>query len=248
MCSATALLCQCCTNCILQQGQHCPKPYTKKHCFSSDLNKNHCFSSDLKALPGSRNTSRATCPGAEQQPGRMEPSVLPAWSQLWHTKVFKTRLERAAIVILTQCFPEQCPITSLFVLMLIFTLCEPKSRQFMLCSICTMTFYWKELETPSGQKWAQDSQHHSPLWHREQLDSLKLQFWESCWGFISTLGNAETQNTMYCTHRARREPLLCPQTPTQPVPHPPKSQPLQHPNPHLGTPLHPPKQEAGAHC
>lgn len=31
-------------------------------------------------------------------------------------------------------------------------LCEAQCKQLMLCSICTMTFYWKELETPSGQK------------------------------------------------------------------------------------------------
>lgn len=58
-------------------------------------------------------------------------------------------------------------------------LCEAKSKQLTLCSICTMTFYWKELETPSRQKYAKDSQLRSPLRHREQLYSLKLQFWEN---------------------------------------------------------------------
>lgn len=110
--------------------------------------KKHCFSSELKALPGSRNKSRATCPGAEQQPGRMEPSVLPAWSHFGHTKVFKTQPGEGSNCHFNTVFPSAVSQPQPVCIAVNFhMLCEPKCRQFMLCSICTMTFYWKELET-----------------------------------------------------------------------------------------------------
>lgn len=83
-------------------------------------------------------------------------------------------------------------------------LCETKPGQLMLCSVCSTTFYWKELQSPSGQQQAKDSQHHSLLWHREQLYSLKLQFWENS-GFIITLGDVQQKHNVLYTLRGSEQ-------------------------------------------
>jgi len=72
--------------------------------------------------------------------------------------------------------------------------CKGKSKQFILCSICTTTLSIRKNEkNPSGKKHAKDSHRHSLLMHQEWLYSLQLQFWDNCYTF-STMGNVQKEH------------------------------------------------------